>query len=93
MANDEQETILDDNGFIKPGKLSINTESESSTWNSILTQNGGALHSNTDISIQSSTGSIKANNVKAKSSLDLGDSEQASMKYNSVDKSIDFIIK
>ena len=72
--------------------VDVNGSNTSSTWYDIVWHSGDTLYSSTGVEIQGSTNSIKASNVKAKTSLDLGDTDDASIQYNSTEKSIDFII-
>ena len=73
--------------------VDVNSGNTSSAWYDVVWHSGDTLYSSTGVEIQGSTGSIQTSGtVNAKSGVKLGTAQEATIKYNSTDNSIDFII-
>ena len=71
----------------------MNGANTSSTWYDAVWHSEDTLYSSIGVEIQGSTGSLQtAGTVNAKSGINLGTYQEATIEYNSTDNSIDFII-
>jgi hypothetical protein len=72
--------------------VDVNGNNASINWYDVAWHSGDTLYSSTGVEIQGSTNSLRASKLLATDSVDIGSTQQASIKYNATENSIDFII-
>ena len=72
-------------------KVDVNGSNTSSVWYDVTWHSGDELFSSVGVEIQGSTNSLRASNLLAKEAVSLGNSSEASIKYNTSTDSLDFV--